>query len=216
MPYRIVRAFLEDLPDDRPIVTICSSGSRASIAASVIASAGMKVRPVLGGGIPEWAERGGNDGAVPPLWQLSSARSSRRTRRSRSRPCRRCGRTTRTRPAFVERVDERAARRGLPTRRRVRGRAARARGRRLPRRPHARLGPLPLRRRPVDAARGPPARLRTTATRVARRRGPAPRLRAAPPRLGRRGRHASTRTGSTSTPGSPITSHHFAKRLDSG
>ena len=60
MPYRIVRAFLEDLPDDRPIVTICSSGSRASIAASVIASAGMKVRPVLGGGIPEWAERGGN------------------------------------------------------------------------------------------------------------------------------------------------------------
>ena len=59
MPYRIVRALLEDLPDDRPIVTICSSGSRASIAASVIASAGMEVHPVLGGGIPEWAERGG-------------------------------------------------------------------------------------------------------------------------------------------------------------
>jgi len=59
MPYRIVRAFLEDLPDDRPIVTICSSGSRASIAASVIASAGMEVHPVLGGGIDDWAERGG-------------------------------------------------------------------------------------------------------------------------------------------------------------
>ena len=59
MPYRIVRSFLEDLPDDRPIVTICSSGSRASIAASVIASAGLEVHPVLGGGIPEWAERGG-------------------------------------------------------------------------------------------------------------------------------------------------------------
>jgi hydroxyacylglutathione hydrolase len=59
MPYRIVRKCLEDLPSDRPIVTICSSGSRASIAASVIASAGKEVHPVLGGGIPEWAERGG-------------------------------------------------------------------------------------------------------------------------------------------------------------
>ena len=60
MPYRIVRKCLEDLPGDRPIITICSSGSRASIAASVIASAGMDVRPVLGGGIEDWAERGGN------------------------------------------------------------------------------------------------------------------------------------------------------------
>jgi hydroxyacylglutathione hydrolase len=60
MPYRIVRKCLEDLPEDRPIVTICSSGSRASIAASVIASAGMEVHPVLGGGIEDWAERGGN------------------------------------------------------------------------------------------------------------------------------------------------------------
>ena len=59
MPYRIVRKCLEDLPDDRPIITICTSGSRASIAASVIASAGMEVHPVLGGGIEDWAERGG-------------------------------------------------------------------------------------------------------------------------------------------------------------
>jgi len=60
MPYRIVRKFLDDLPEDRPIVTICSSGSRASIAASVIASAGLEAHPVLGGGVEDWAERGGS------------------------------------------------------------------------------------------------------------------------------------------------------------
>ncbi len=60
IPYRIVRKCLDDLPEDRPIVTICSSGARASIAASVIAAAGKEVRPVLGGGVEDWADRGGN------------------------------------------------------------------------------------------------------------------------------------------------------------
>ena len=60
LPYRIVRKCLDDLPSDRPIVTICSSGSRASIAASVIAAAGMEAHPVLGGGVEDWAERGGS------------------------------------------------------------------------------------------------------------------------------------------------------------
>jgi hydroxyacylglutathione hydrolase len=60
LPYRIVRKCLDDLPEDRPIVTICSSGARASIAASVIAADGKEVRPVLGGGVEDWADRGGN------------------------------------------------------------------------------------------------------------------------------------------------------------
>ena len=59
LPYRIVRKCLDDLPEDRPIITICSSGARASIAASVIAAAGKEVRPVLGGGVEDWADRGG-------------------------------------------------------------------------------------------------------------------------------------------------------------
>ena len=59
LPYRIVRRCLDDLADGRPIVTICSSGARASIAASVIAAAGLEVRPVLGGGVEDWADRGG-------------------------------------------------------------------------------------------------------------------------------------------------------------
>jgi hydroxyacylglutathione hydrolase len=59
MPYRLVRAFLDDLPDDRPIITICTTGSRASIAASVIAASGKEVYPVLGAGIEDWAEHGG-------------------------------------------------------------------------------------------------------------------------------------------------------------
>jgi hydroxyacylglutathione hydrolase len=60
IPYRIVRKCLDDLAEDRPIVTICSSGARASIAASVIAAAGKEVHPVLGGGVEDWADRGGN------------------------------------------------------------------------------------------------------------------------------------------------------------
>jgi hydroxyacylglutathione hydrolase len=60
LPYRIVRKCLDDLPEDRPIVTICSSGARASIAASVIAAAGKEVHPVLGGGVEDWADRGGS------------------------------------------------------------------------------------------------------------------------------------------------------------
>ncbi len=60
IPYRIVRKLLDDLPEDKPIVTICSSGARASIAASVIAAAGKEVQPVLGGGVEDWADRGGS------------------------------------------------------------------------------------------------------------------------------------------------------------
>jgi len=55
VPYRLLRAGLADgLGNGKPIVTICESGTRASIAASVLAAAGIDARPVIHGGIGEW------------------------------------------------------------------------------------------------------------------------------------------------------------------
>ncbi len=60
IPYRLLRAMgAESLPSDRPVVTICESGARAAIAASILAREGIDARPVLNGGITEWEERGG-------------------------------------------------------------------------------------------------------------------------------------------------------------
>jgi hydroxyacylglutathione hydrolase len=60
MPYRLVREFAEDFNGDKTVVTICSSGARATIAASVLQAAGVNARPVLGGGVEDYAERGGD------------------------------------------------------------------------------------------------------------------------------------------------------------
>jgi rhodanese-related sulfurtransferase len=55
LPYRNVRGAAENgLCGERPIVTICESGPRAAIAASVLQSVGMDARPVLGGGVATW------------------------------------------------------------------------------------------------------------------------------------------------------------------
>ena len=59
MPYRLTRVCGEELGGDTPVVTICESGARAGIAASVLASVGVEARPVLGCGIPDWQARGG-------------------------------------------------------------------------------------------------------------------------------------------------------------
>ena len=58
IPYRLVRAFRDELDNGRPVVTICSSGARAGVAASVLAAEGVNARPVLDGGIDTWQERG--------------------------------------------------------------------------------------------------------------------------------------------------------------
>ena len=58
IPYRLVRARADQLPHDRPVVTICESGARAAIAASVLAAAGLDAHPVLHGGIPDWEQNG--------------------------------------------------------------------------------------------------------------------------------------------------------------
>ena len=52
LPYRIARQAAENgLCGERPIVTICESGPRAAIAASVLARGGLDARPVLDGGV---------------------------------------------------------------------------------------------------------------------------------------------------------------------
>lgn len=58
LPYRLLRACSDSLPRDRPLVTLCESGARAAIAASVLASRGFNARPVLDGGIADWQAGG--------------------------------------------------------------------------------------------------------------------------------------------------------------
>jgi len=58
VPYRLVRACGDELGNGKPVVTICETGSRAAIAASVLAAAGVDARPVIYGGLREWRARG--------------------------------------------------------------------------------------------------------------------------------------------------------------
>jgi hydroxyacylglutathione hydrolase len=55
LPYRTARAAAEaGLLAGKPVVTICESGPRAAIAASVLQAAGIDARPVLDGGTATW------------------------------------------------------------------------------------------------------------------------------------------------------------------
>jgi hydroxyacylglutathione hydrolase len=55
IPFRLLRESGPDgLDRDRPVVTICESGMRASIAASVLTAAGVEARPILDGGVNDW------------------------------------------------------------------------------------------------------------------------------------------------------------------
>jgi hydroxyacylglutathione hydrolase len=55
IPFRLLRGFgTEGVNTDKPVVTICESGMRASIAASVLTAAGVDARPVLNGGVNDW------------------------------------------------------------------------------------------------------------------------------------------------------------------
>jgi hydroxyacylglutathione hydrolase len=58
IPYRLLRSCADSLGNGRTVVTICESGARAAVAASVLVAAGIDARPVLGGGIREWQRRG--------------------------------------------------------------------------------------------------------------------------------------------------------------
>jgi hydroxyacylglutathione hydrolase len=59
IPYRLIGALADGLATDRPLVTICETGTRASIAASMLAAQGIEARPVIDGGVPDWEKRGG-------------------------------------------------------------------------------------------------------------------------------------------------------------
>src|SRR5256885_3219342 len=55
VPYRLLRDTGADGIDrTKPVVTICESGTRASIAASLLSAAGVDARPVLHGGVENW------------------------------------------------------------------------------------------------------------------------------------------------------------------
>ena len=59
LPYRTARQAAENgLCGEKPIVTICETGARAAIAASVLHAAGLDARPVLDGGVATWRTRG--------------------------------------------------------------------------------------------------------------------------------------------------------------
>jgi hydroxyacylglutathione hydrolase len=58
IPYRLLALGEADLPRDRPVVTICETGPRATIAASLLAARGFDARPVANGGIDDWAASG--------------------------------------------------------------------------------------------------------------------------------------------------------------
>jgi glyoxylase-like metal-dependent hydrolase (beta-lactamase superfamily II)/rhodanese-related sulfurtransferase len=59
MPYRNVRQAAENgLVNGKQIVTICETGARAAVAASVLKATGIDARPVVGG-IADWRARGG-------------------------------------------------------------------------------------------------------------------------------------------------------------
>jgi hydroxyacylglutathione hydrolase len=58
VPYRLVRTLGDEVGGGRPLVTICESGLRAGIAASILSASGVDARPVLSGGIPGWQARG--------------------------------------------------------------------------------------------------------------------------------------------------------------
>jgi rhodanese-related sulfurtransferase len=58
IPYRMLALGENDLPRDRPLVTICESGPRAAIAASMLAARGFDARAVADAGIDDWQASG--------------------------------------------------------------------------------------------------------------------------------------------------------------
>jgi glyoxylase-like metal-dependent hydrolase (beta-lactamase superfamily II)/rhodanese-related sulfurtransferase len=58
IPFRLAREFAGELRNGKPVVTICESGARAAIAASVLAHEGVDARPVLDGGMDDWGRAG--------------------------------------------------------------------------------------------------------------------------------------------------------------
>jgi glyoxylase-like metal-dependent hydrolase (beta-lactamase superfamily II)/rhodanese-related sulfurtransferase len=58
VPYWMLARGDNELPRDRPVVTICESGPRATIAASILAARGFDARAVSPGGVDDWQAAG--------------------------------------------------------------------------------------------------------------------------------------------------------------
>jgi hydroxyacylglutathione hydrolase len=58
IPYRLVGELAGELDNGHPVVTVCNSGARAAVAASVLAANGIPARPLLDAGVPDWEKRG--------------------------------------------------------------------------------------------------------------------------------------------------------------
>jgi len=58
IPYRLLALLADELPPERTIVTVCESGARAVVGASVLAAAGLPARPVARGGVRDWEADG--------------------------------------------------------------------------------------------------------------------------------------------------------------
>ena len=58
IPYRLLTVCGADVAADRPVVTLCESGARAVLAASVLRACGIDARPVATGGIADWRAGG--------------------------------------------------------------------------------------------------------------------------------------------------------------
>ena len=59
IPYRLMATCCPDLAIEKTVVTICDSGPRAAIAASILRARGYDARPVVDGGMIDWRARGG-------------------------------------------------------------------------------------------------------------------------------------------------------------
>jgi glyoxylase-like metal-dependent hydrolase (beta-lactamase superfamily II)/rhodanese-related sulfurtransferase len=53
VPYRLAGELAATLPRDRILVTVCETGARAAVAASVLSAHGLDARPLTGAGVPE-------------------------------------------------------------------------------------------------------------------------------------------------------------------
>jgi 3-mercaptopyruvate sulfurtransferase SseA len=49
---------LDELPRDRPIATVCASGYRSSVAASMLRAAGFRDVSAVADGVPAWRRHG--------------------------------------------------------------------------------------------------------------------------------------------------------------
>ncbi len=83
IPYRLLPVASADVPGDRPVVTICESGARAAVAASILAARGIDARPCSTAGAVGRSRR--TDGRGPPLRRPRAARARPSSRSSHPR-----------------------------------------------------------------------------------------------------------------------------------